>query len=73
MKFIANNDIPRVSTMLNVLHKQGHGVHTILEKLSEAAKNVYHCKSYSQLEYDLSTFILRSGNIIKNLEIFFNN
>ena len=30
MRFIANNDIPRVSTMLNVLFRQGHGVNTSL-------------------------------------------
>lgn len=58
---LANEDIARVRSVMNVCLKSGAGLNTILNKFSMAAQNLYSPRAWEEKEVDLAVLVLKIG------------
>ena len=60
-ELVAESNIPRVGQLVKVCKSQGMGMQSIINKIHDALSDKYHCKSFTESEWDISVLALRLG------------
>ena len=60
-EIITGADIPRLGMLLQICHKSGMGLQSIIGRLGDAIQHKYRSRKYKEKEWEIATLVLRIG------------
>ena len=60
-ELITGADIPRLGMLLQICHKSGMGLQSIIGRLGDAIRQKYRSRKYKEKEWEIATLVLRIG------------